>query len=208
MLHSISQQIWKTQQWPQDWKRSDFIPVLKRSNARECVNYRTIALISHASKVMLNILQARLQSTWTKNFQMFNLDLEKTAESEIKLSTSVGLLKKKENTRKTSAATAAKSLLSCPTLCDPNDGSPPGFPVHLLLLYWLCQSLWLCRSQQTVENSSKRWEYQTIWPASWEICMQVKKQQLELDIEPKTSSKLGKEYFKAVYCHPAYLTYM
>ena len=141
------------------------------------------ALISHASKVMLKILQARLQSTWTKNFQMFNLDLEKTAESEIKLSTSVGLLKKKENTRKTSAAAAAKSLLSCPTLCDPNDGSPPGFPVHLLLLYWLCQSLWLCRSQQTVENSSKRREYQTIWPASLEICMQVKKQQLELDME-------------------------
>ena len=53
-----------------------------------------------------------------------------------------------------------------------------------------------------------RWEYQTTWPASWEICMQVKKQQLELDIEQRTGSKLGKEYVKAVYCHPAYLTYM
>ena len=54
----------------------------------------------------------------------------------------------------------------------------------------------------------KRWEYQTTLPASWEICMQVKKQQLELDMEQQTGSKLGKEYFKAIYCHPAYLTYM
>ena len=61
VLHSICQQIWKTQQWPQDWKRSDFIPIPKKGNAKECSNYRTIALISHASKVMLKILQARLQ---------------------------------------------------------------------------------------------------------------------------------------------------
>ena len=54
----------------------------------------------------------------------------------------------------------------------------------------------------------KRWEYQTTWPASWEICMQIKKQQLELDMEQQTGSKLWKEYVKAVYCHPAYLTYM
>ena len=59
--HSICQQIWKTQQWPQDWKRSVFIPVPKKGNAEECSNYHTIALISHASKVMLKILQARLQ---------------------------------------------------------------------------------------------------------------------------------------------------
>ena len=61
VLHSICQQIWKTQQWPQDWKRSVFIPVPKTDTAKECSNYRTIALISHASKVMLKILQARLQ---------------------------------------------------------------------------------------------------------------------------------------------------
>ena len=60
-LHSICQQLWKTQQWPQDWKRSVFIPIPKKGNAKECSNYRTIALISHASKVMLKILQARLQ---------------------------------------------------------------------------------------------------------------------------------------------------
>ena len=61
VLHSICQQMWKTQQWPQDWKRSVFIPTSKKSNAKECSNYRTIAFISHASKVMLKILQARLQ---------------------------------------------------------------------------------------------------------------------------------------------------
>ena len=61
VLHSISQQIWKTQQWPQDWRSSVFIPISKEDNAKECSNYRTVALISHASKVMLKILQARLQ---------------------------------------------------------------------------------------------------------------------------------------------------
>ena len=61
VLHSICQQIWKTQQWPQDWKRSVFIPILKKGNAKECSNYCTIALISHVSNVMLKILQARLQ---------------------------------------------------------------------------------------------------------------------------------------------------
>ena len=61
VLHSICQQMWKTQQWPQDWKRSVFIPIPKKRNAKECSNYHTTALFSHASKVMLKILQARLQ---------------------------------------------------------------------------------------------------------------------------------------------------
>ena len=61
VLHSICQQIWKTQQWPQDWKGSVFIPIPKKGNVKECSNYHTIVLISHASKVMLKILQARLQ---------------------------------------------------------------------------------------------------------------------------------------------------
>ena len=65
VLHSICRQVWKTQQWPQDWKRSVFIPIPKKGNAKECSNYCTIALISHASKAMLKILQARLQ--WYMN---------------------------------------------------------------------------------------------------------------------------------------------
>ena len=63
VLRSVCQQIWKTQQWPQDWKRSVFIPISKKGNSKECSNYLTIALISHASKVMLKILQARLRRT-------------------------------------------------------------------------------------------------------------------------------------------------
>ena len=116
---------------------------------------------------------------WTMNFQMFKLDLEKAEEPEIKWPTSVGSLKKQESSRKK----------------------------HLFLLHWLCQSLWLCGSQQTAKFF-KIWDYQTTWPASWEICMEVKKQLLELDMEQQTGSKSWKEYVKAVYRHPAYLTYM
>ena len=172
VLHSICQQIWKTQQWSQDWKRSVFIPVPKKGNAKECSNYRTIALISHASKVMLKILQARLQqymNTWTVNFQMFKLDLEKAEWLEIKLPPSIGSLKKQENSRKT--ATAA--LLTTP--------KP--------LAVWITTNC---------GKFFKRWEYQTTWPASWEICMQVKKQQLKMDMKQQTGSKSGKEYIKAV----------
>ena len=80
VLHPICQQIWKTQQWPQDCKRLVFIPTPKKGNAKECSNYCTIALISHNCKVMFKILQARLQHTWTKKFQMSKLDLEKAEE--------------------------------------------------------------------------------------------------------------------------------
>ena len=73
VLHSVCQQIWKTLQWPQDWKRSVFIPIPKKGNAKEYSNYHTIAFISHSSKVMLKILQARLQQYM--NFQMFKVDL-------------------------------------------------------------------------------------------------------------------------------------
>ena len=71
VLHWICHQIWKTQQWPQDWKRLVFIPIPKKGNTKEYSNYCQIAIISHASKVMQKILQARLQHTWTKEFQMF-----------------------------------------------------------------------------------------------------------------------------------------
>ena len=90
MLHSICQQIWKTQQWPQDWKRSVFTAIPKKGNAKECSDYNTIAHTSQASKVLLKILQARLQQDVTKNFQMFTLVLEEAEEPEITLSTSDG----------------------------------------------------------------------------------------------------------------------
>ena len=90
MLHSIGQKIWKNQQWPQDWKMSVFIPIPKKCNAKECSNYCTIALISQASKVMLKILQARLQEYVNQELQMYKLDLEKAEDPEIKLPTSLG----------------------------------------------------------------------------------------------------------------------
>ena len=90
VLHSICQQIWKTQQWPQAWKRSIFIPIPKKGNIQECSNYHTTALISQAGKVMLKILQVKLQQYMNREPQMFKLDLEKAEEPEIKLPTSVG----------------------------------------------------------------------------------------------------------------------
>ena len=90
VLHSTCQQILKTQQWSQDWKSSVFIPIPKKGNAEECSNYHKTVLISHATKVMLKILQARLQQYVKREFPDVHVDLEKAEESEIKLSTSVG----------------------------------------------------------------------------------------------------------------------
>ena len=90
VLHSLCQQIWKTQQWPQDWKRSILIPVPKKSSTKECANHWTVALISHASRVMPKILHARLQHYVNQELpdvQASKLGLEKTEESEIKLPT-------------------------------------------------------------------------------------------------------------------------
>ena len=102
--HSICQEIWKTQQWPQDWKRSVFTSIPKKGNAKECSNYRTIVLISHASKVISKFSKPGFNSTWTMNFQMFKLNLEKAEEPEIKLPTSIGSSKKQDSFRKTSAS--------------------------------------------------------------------------------------------------------
>jgi len=119
VLHSICQQIWKTQQWPQDWKRSVFIPLPKKGNAKECSNYHTIALISHASKEFSKFSKPGFSNTWTMNFLMFKLVLEKA----------------KRNQRS-----------NCQHPLD--HGKSKRVPEkHLFLLYWLCQSLWLCGSQ-------------------------------------------------------------
>ena len=137
------------------------------------------ALISHASKVMLKFLQARLQQYVNREFSDAQAGFKNAEEAEIKLSTFTGLSKKQESSRKTYVS----ALLTMP--------KP--------LTVWI-----------TVNSGKfwKRWEYQTTFAASWEMCIQVKKQQLEPDMEQQTGSKLGKEYVKAVYCHPVYLTYM
>jgi len=90
VLHSICQQVWKNWAVTTGLERPVFIPIPKKGNSKECSNYRTIALISHTSKVMLKILPARLQQYVTVNFQMFKLDLEKAEEPEIKVPTSIG----------------------------------------------------------------------------------------------------------------------
>ena len=90
VLHSICQQIWKTQLWPQDWKRSVFIPIPKKGNAKECSNYCAIALISHPSKVMLKILQVRLQFYVNCELPDVPAGFRKSREPEIKLPASIG----------------------------------------------------------------------------------------------------------------------
>ena len=101
VLHSVFQQIWKTPQWPQDWKRSVFIPTPKKGNAKECSNYTTIALISRASKVMLKIRQARLQQYVSHELPDVQAGFKKAEEPEIKLPTSdAGSLEKQESSEK------------------------------------------------------------------------------------------------------------
>ena len=108
--HSICQQIWKTQQWLQEWKRSVFIPIPKKGNAKECSNYRTVALISHASKVILKIPQARVQQYVNRELPNVQDGFRKAEEPEIKLPTSVGSSKKQGSSRKTSIS----ALLTMP----------------------------------------------------------------------------------------------
>ena len=110
VMNSICQQIRKTQQWPQDWKRSVFIPIPKKGNAKECSNYHTVALISHASKVMLNILQARLQQYVNRELADVQAEFRKGRGTRGQLPTSVGSSKKQESSRKTSTS----ALLTMP----------------------------------------------------------------------------------------------
>ena len=160
MLHSISQQIWKIQQWPQDWKRSVFIPIPKKGNAKECSNYRTVALISHASKVMLKILQARLQQYVNHELPDVQAGFRKGRGTRDQIANICWIIKK--------AREFQKNIYFC-FLTMPKP-----------LTVWItinCGRFW------------KTCEYQTTWPASWEICMQARKQQLELGMEQQTGSK-------------------
>ena len=136
VLHSICQQIWKTQQWPQDWKMSSFIPMPKKGNVKECSNYSTIALISHTSKVMLKILQARLQ-------QYTNCELPEVQAA----------FRKGRGPRYQTA--------NIPWIIEKSRE----FQKNIHLLHWLCKSFWLCGSRQRGKFLN-RWEHQTTLPAS------------------------------------------
>uniref|UniRef100_A0A4W2HH93 RNA-directed DNA polymerase n=1 Tax=Bos indicus x Bos taurus TaxID=30522 RepID=A0A4W2HH93_BOBOX len=110
VLHSICQHIWKTQQWPQDWKRSVFISIPKKGNAKECSNYHTIALISHASKVMLKILQARLQQYVNRELPDVQAGFRKGRGTRDQIANICWVIKKQESSRKTSIS----ALLTMP----------------------------------------------------------------------------------------------
>ena len=110
VLHSICHQIWKTHQWSQDWKRSVFIPIPKKGNAKECSNCHTIALISHASKVMLNIFQARLQQYVNHELPDVQAAFRKGRETRDQIANICWIIKKAKSSRKTSIS----ALLTMP----------------------------------------------------------------------------------------------
>ena len=110
VLHSICQQVWKTQQWPQDWKRSDFIPISKKGNAKECSNYHTIALISHASKIMPESLQARLQQYMNRELPRVQAGFRKGRGTRDQIVNIHWIIKKQESSRNTSTS----ALLTMP----------------------------------------------------------------------------------------------
>ena len=151
VLHSIHQQIWKTQQWPQDWKRSVFIPIPKKGNVKECSNYHTIALILHTSKVKLKILQARLQPYMNWELPYIQAGFRKGRGTRDQIANIHRITEK--------AREFQKNIYFC-------------FIDYAKVFVWITTDcgkflMW--------------WEYQTTIPACWEICMQVRKQQLELD---------------------------
>ena len=167
VLNSICQQIWKTQQWPQDWKRSVFIPILKKGNAKECANYCTIALISHASKVMLKILQARLQQYINRELPDVQAEFRKGRGTRDQIANIRWIMEKAREFQKN-------------------------------IYFWFIDyaKAFDCVDHNKCGKFLKRWDYQTTLPASWETCIQVKKQQSEPDMEQQAGSKLGREYVR------------
>ena len=159
-VHSICQQIWKTQQWQQDWKRSVFIPIPKKGNAKECSNYRTNALISHANKVTLNILQARLQQYVNRELPDVQAGFRKGRGTRDQIANIRWIMEKARELQKN---------------------------IHFCFIDY--DKVFDCADQNKLGKFSKIWEYQTTLPASWDICMQVRKQQLEVDMEQQTGSK-------------------
>ena len=160
-------------------EKVSFIPIPKKGNTKEYLNYHTIALISHTSKVMLKILQVRLQQFMNHDPPDVQVGFRKGRGTRDQIANICWIIKK--------ANEFQKNIYFC------------------FIDYAKALTVWITTN---CGKFFKKWEYQTTLPASWEICMQVRKQQLRLDMEQQTGSKSGKEYFKAVYCHPAYLTYM
>ena len=165
VLHSICHQIWKTHQWPKDWKRTVFTPIPKKGSAKECSNYCTKALISHASKLTLKILQARLQQYVNWELPDVQAGLRKGRGTRVQIANIHQIIEKAREFQNNPFTSVSLTMLKPLTV-------------------WITIN---CR------KFFQRWEYQTILPASWETCTQVKKQQLELDMEQHIGFKLWKE---------------
>ena len=138
VLHSICQQIWKTQQWPQDWKRSIFISIPKKGNAKECSSYHRIALISHASKVMLKILQARLQQYVNRELSDVQAGFRKGRGTRDQIANIRWIIEKKQESSRKTSISASLTILKPLTV-------------------WITTKY---------GKYFKRWEYQTTIPAS------------------------------------------
>ena len=175
VLHSICQQIWKTQQWPQDWKRSVFIPIPKKGNAKECSHYCTIALISHTRKVMLKILQARLQQYVNRELPDVQVGFRKGRGTRDQLANIHWVIEKAREFQKKSTSTLLTMLKPLTVWITTNCGKNTRPPYCLL------------RHLHSGQGAT------------------VRIGQIGLE---QIGSKSGKEYVKAVYCHPAYLTSM
>ena len=158
---------------------SVFILIQKKGDAKECSNFRTIVLISHASKVMLKILQARLRQYVNHELLVVQTGFRKGRETRNQIANIHWIMEK--------AGEFQKTIYFC-------------FIDYAKAFDYVDHNeLWKILKER---------EYQTTWHASWEMYMQSRKQQLELDMEQQTGSKSGKEYVKAVCCHSAYLTYI
>ena len=179
VLHSICQQIWKTQQWPQDWKRSVFIPIPKKGNTKECSNYCTIALFLHTSKVMLKILQARLQQYVNRELPDVQAGFRRGRGTRDQIAKIRWIIEKAREFQKN---------------------------IYCFIDY---AKAFDCVDHNKLENSSRDGNTRPPdLPPEKSVHRSIKKQQLELDMEQQTGSKLEKVYNKAVYCHPVYLTSM
>ena len=164
LLKCCSQQVskfWKLRRGHRTWKMSVFIPIPKKGNAKECSNYHTIALNSHASKVMLKILQARLHQYMNRKLPDVQAGFRKGRGTRDQIANIHWIIKK--------ARQFQTNIYFCFT-----DYIPKAL------------TLWITTN---CGKFFKIWKYLTTWPASWEICMQVKKQQLELNMEQQTGSK-------------------
>ena len=179
VFHSIPQQIWKAQHWPQDQKKSILISTPKKSSIKECGNHRTTALISHVSKIMIKILHAQLQHYASQELPDVQAGFRKGRGTRDQIANIFRIIEKAREFQKT--FTSISSTMPKP------------------LTVWIvihCEKL------------LKRWEFQTILPVTGETCMLVKKQQLNPCMEKLICSRLRKEYIRAVCYHPVYLIYM